>query len=168
MFRIPVVFPFLYLSSCCQANGSANPTMGGICERPMQSHLNFNVLALTVLNEVGKRVPDLMVALSLAHELGHSFGSEHDNDSVSLMLPYSLSGRVMEHYTFSEHSREMIHQVLLNKGYCLERDYRPFCGNGNYAFFLSKSGFIIAFSWFQFYSTCRTWSTFGFFESTAT
>lgn len=51
-------------------------TLGGICE-PWNSHysMSFNTAVATFLNH-GKRIGDRAAILTIAHEFGHSFGSQ--------------------------------------------------------------------------------------------
>ena len=51
-------------------------TLGGICE-PWNSHysMSFNTAVATFLN-YGKRIRDRAAILTIAHEFGHSFGSQ--------------------------------------------------------------------------------------------
>ena len=60
---------------------------GGVCERhtwftveslPSGAY-SLNTLVVTQLNR-GERLPDAITALSVTHELGHSFGASHDDD----------------------------------------------------------------------------------------
>lgn len=71
--------------------------------------------------------------LSLAHELGHSFGSYHDNiDECKgyLMSSHAPTDFQRQRYLFSSCSKRAIVKTLLKKGHCLEEDRNVFCGNG--------------------------------------
>ena len=105
-----------------------------MCE-PAVRGLHFNALALSVISEAGHRIPTAVVVLSLAHELGHSFGSPHDDQKSAhcggyLMMDTSVDGTRRSQYMFSPCSKKKIAQVIRDKGFCLEDSTDSYCGNG--------------------------------------
>lgn len=116
------------------------PRSGGICERPtrMGTGQNFNNLVITYCLENNERVPQVISDLSLAHELGHAFGSDHDENPPCfghLMSPHTFHTVKRENSLFSTCSKKQISYILGRQGQCLEPTYDPFCGNGLFSFF---------------------------------
>ena len=116
---------------------------GGICQNRKiyegtEYSLNTNII--TTVNH-GERVPIFKSALTLAHELGHSFGSPHDDTAdVScvpnndfgnyIMYPYANDGSKPNHMVFSSCSVGYIFPVITTKGSrCFSRTTEV-CGNG--------------------------------------
>ncbi|KAK3597351.1 hypothetical protein CHS0354_034594 [Potamilus streckersoni] len=124
---------------------SSNPygSVGGICQHRVSIkgvHYSLNSGIIT-LNSYGSRSARHKSALTLTHELGHSFGSPHDVLSNPLcspgsdygnyiMYPYANDGSKPNHNEFSPCSISYIYPVILNKGHCFEVNYGPICGNG--------------------------------------
>ncbi|CAH1988753.1 unnamed protein product [Acanthoscelides obtectus] len=108
--------------------------VGGICDRPTftdaDAHLNVLVISSRLPN--GKTVHPRLSTLSLAHELGHSFGAPHDTQECKgyLMGSHTPEKEERKNYIFSECSKPHIVQTILNQGYCLEDSEEAFCGNG--------------------------------------
>ncbi|EDV19423.1 Disintegrin and metalloproteinase domain-containing protein 10 [Trichoplax sp. H2] len=80
-----------------------------------------------------------------AHEIGHIFGSKHDNftklcsptgeKGFYLMHAAVSSGEKMNNYLFSPCSRQAIYHSIVTKGWnkqrgCLINQHYPICGNG--------------------------------------
>lgn len=73
--------------------------------------------------------------LTLAHELGHSFGSLHDRTeecSGYLMASNTPKNLNIQNYLFSSCSKKAIVKTVLTKSHCFEVDEQSFCGNGKY------------------------------------
>ncbi|VEN46178.1 unnamed protein product [Callosobruchus maculatus] len=108
--------------------------VGGLCDRSTltdpTAHLNALVISSKLPN--GKTVPASVSCLSLAHELGHSFGALHDTQNCVgfLMGSHTPEKEERQNYRFSECSKPQVVQTILNQGYCLEDSEGAFCGNG--------------------------------------
>ena len=127
------------------ANSNPLGRSGGICEERVADTNNkpysFNTLILSQFNG-GAFYPSYTTALALTHELGHSFGSPHDNLDETfctpndefgnyVMYPYVISGRRPNNRKFSPCSIQGMHPVIVKKGIqCLKADTGPICGNG--------------------------------------
>lgn len=125
--------------------GSSNihQVSGGICEKRSQfwSDLknklfesSYNVGMITFRNGM----PRLQSSLTFTHEIGHAFGSQHDDDACSpggdignfLMYPYVTSGNLPNNRVFSPCSRNMINPVIANRGVtCFQLSMESVCGN---------------------------------------
>ena len=118
--------------------------VGGICQKRVLDSSgkirSYNTAMVTLLNH-GERLPSYKAALVLTHELGHSFGSPHDQASDSacapdgtfgnyIMFPYTSSGGLANNDLFSSCSINSIYPVILNKGNCFIERTGPYCGNG--------------------------------------
>ncbi|KAI0227231.1 Carbonic anhydrase 1 [Lamellibrachia satsuma] len=104
---------------------------GGLCYPRMQHSSGWkwlNSLLLTSRNYL-LRIPWSTVALTLTHELGHSFGARHDTSAEC--LPGGRYGMYLMHssatdftkpnsYTFSPCSIRQMGPVVQNKGFCLK------------------------------------------------
>ena len=114
---------------------------GGLCYPRMQHSSGWkwlNSLLLTSRNYL-LRIPWSTVALTLTHELGHSFGARHDTSAEC--LPGGKYGMYLMHasatdftkpnsYTFSPCSIRQMGPVVQNKGFCLKTyDTDEYCGN---------------------------------------
>ncbi|XP_041354185.1 disintegrin and metalloproteinase domain-containing protein 10-like [Gigantopelta aegis] len=127
------------------ANSNPLGHSGGVCEERVSDTNNkpysFNTLVLSQLN-AGKFYPGYKAALALTHELGHSFGSLHDNVNKTacvpnneygnyVMYPYVISGLKPNNRKFSACSIQNMYPVIVKKGVlCLKTDKGPICGNG--------------------------------------
>ncbi|XP_050405995.2 disintegrin and metalloproteinase domain-containing protein 10 [Patella vulgata] len=125
------------------ASSSRYGPVGGICQGKVKISQNkyrsYNTALVTYLN-YGSVIPSQKSALTLTHELGHSFGSSHDpssNPTCSpgglygsyIMDPYTNSGEKPNHRKFSLCSVNSIYPVVVRKGYCLKTYSGPICGN---------------------------------------
>ncbi|XP_013379515.1 disintegrin and metalloproteinase domain-containing protein 10 [Lingula anatina] len=128
------------------ADSSKYGSAGGICQQSMfmgpdNKMYNFNTAMVSFLN-FGQVSPRKVSVLTLAHELGHNFGSEHDNTQDSLcspgdpgfgnylMYPTANDGQKPNHWLFSQCSKDYINPVLQNKASCFIANPGPVCGNG--------------------------------------
>lgn len=132
---------------------STSGASGGICEkyksytenvngRQVQTKRSLNTGIITFVN-YNTRVPPKVSELTLAHEIGHNFGSPHDfppecrpGGSAGNFIMYSsaTSGERSNNNKFSQCSLKNISQVVQsflsdNKDNCFEVDNGPFCGN---------------------------------------
>ena len=124
-------------------NSNEYGSVGGLCQPPVRIsddiYYSYNTGVVSMLN-YDKRIPAYRAALTLAHELGHSFGSTHDESSSPhcvpddeygnyIMFPFSLDGSLANHNRFSNCSINLIYPVIVNKGFCLITTIGPICGN---------------------------------------
>ncbi len=132
----------LGLAWVAKLQGSA----GGVCEKKsniqgVEKCLNTGII--TVVNYQA-RVPELVSQLTFAHEVGHSFGAEHDppigpcapgskqHDGNFIMYRSATTGRDKNNKNFSECSRNQM-GPLVN---ALVRNPNRFCFKGLFHFFL--------------------------------
>lgn len=98
----------------------------------------ISVISLFEFSYLGAAVPQYLLELSLAHELGHSFGSLHDRTedcSGYLMASNAPKKLNRQSYLFSSCSKRAIVKTVLKKSHCFEVDEQSFCGNGNLELF---------------------------------
>ncbi|XP_044581254.1 disintegrin and metalloproteinase domain-containing protein 10-like [Cotesia glomerata] len=117
---------------------------GGVCEKNGHyrgSMKSLNTGIITLLN-YGKHVPPAVSHVTLAHEIGHNFGSPHDPDECSpggedgnfIMFARATSGDKRNNNRFSRCSLISINPVLdvkarSTKG-CFAEHQIAICGNG--------------------------------------
>ncbi|XP_064463693.1 disintegrin and metalloproteinase domain-containing protein 10-like [Ornithodoros turicata] len=132
-------------------------TTGGMCELFAQSlmmssgevhvtetfqSLNTGIISFLNYNYF---VPLLLSEITVAHEIGHSFGSPHDTepkciprgpDGHYLMYPTATRGNLKNNRKFSPCSitaiSKILHALIEGKGgreNCLQEDSGPICGN---------------------------------------
>ncbi|XP_049879926.1 disintegrin and metalloproteinase domain-containing protein 10-like isoform X2 [Pectinophora gossypiella] len=116
--------------------GGMGGAAGGLCDRRAYGR-SFNTLALAhATTDDQDRVPERIAALTLAHEMGHSFGAHHDDNFPNpecrgyLMGSQSSTAETSRHFEFSICSKRLIAATLNSMSYCLTEEDRPYCGNG--------------------------------------
>ncbi|XP_059055776.1 disintegrin and metalloproteinase domain-containing protein 10-like, partial [Achroia grisella] len=116
--------------------GGMGGAAGGLCDRRAFGR-SFNTLAIAhATTEDKERVPERIAALTLAHEMGHSFGAHHDDNFPNpecrgyLMGSQSSTPDTGKNFEFSLCSKRLIAATLSSMSYCLSEEDRPYCGNG--------------------------------------
>ena len=133
---------------------STSGASGGICEkyksytenvngRQVQTKRSLNTGIITFVN-YNSRVPPKVSELTLAHEIGHNFGSPHDFPADCrpggpqgnfIMYSSATSGERSNNNKFSlcsiRNISSVLHSILSadSKDNCFEVDNGPFCGN---------------------------------------
>ncbi|KAL7640869.1 UNVERIFIED_CONTAM: hypothetical protein RMT77_008006 [Armadillidium vulgare] len=120
---------------------------GGVCEKNGHyrgSLKSLNTGIVTLLN-YGKKVPPAVSHVTLAHEIGHNFGSPHDpekdinctpggENGNYIMFARATSGDKQNNNKFSPCSLKQINSVLNSKARdakgCFTEPQRAICGNG--------------------------------------
>ena len=124
------------------ASSSIYGSPGGICQKSMWSNQrwhSFNTIMLSTNNH-GETVPRKIASMTLTHEIGHAFGSAHDEVSDNKCAPGGKYGHYLMHadstYTskpnnmlFSQCSIEFIAPVVDTKSDCFKVDHTAVCGN---------------------------------------
>ncbi|GIY90327.1 disintegrin and metalloproteinase domain-containing protein 10 [Caerostris extrusa] len=115
---------------------------GGICEPTIfdadQNSMNFNIATINVRHGQRPLLPLPISLLAFVHEIGHGFGSDHDNPNNKPCSPDSSKGKYLMHpktlplleqrAEFSPCSRIAIREVLRKRGGCLKPVVAT-CGN---------------------------------------
>lgn len=122
---------------------------GGLCEKRLKYSMNgvvdyysFNAVVVSQGNN-GQKLPKEVVALTLTHELGHAFGSPHDDETSDtscypgkkspsgnfIMFSMNAGIELKNNWQFSHCSKAFIKPVIENKGSCLITNKPPVCGN---------------------------------------
>uniref|UniRef100_A0A2A4JGT6 Peptidase M12B domain-containing protein n=1 Tax=Heliothis virescens TaxID=7102 RepID=A0A2A4JGT6_HELVI len=116
--------------------GGVGGAAGGLCDRRAYGR-SFNTLAIAhATTDELARVPERIAALTLAHEMGHSFGAHHDDNFPDpecrgyLMGSQSSTAINGMNFEFSLCSKRLIAATLSSMSYCLLEEDRPYCGNG--------------------------------------
>ncbi|KAH3858876.1 hypothetical protein DPMN_101519 [Dreissena polymorpha] len=125
------------------ASSNLHGSPGGICQRPIfykGKRIWTNTNLVTNVN-AGRILPSFLTALTFAHEIGHNFGSPHDDSQNPscvpnsaygnyLMYPYTSDANKPNNFVFSPCSISYIYPVLETKGTCLTDRAASICGNG--------------------------------------
>ncbi|CAH1251336.1 ADAM10 [Branchiostoma lanceolatum] len=130
--------------------GSASGSSGGICEKYKKysdgKYKSLNTGIVTIHN-YGAHVPPKVSHITMAHEVGHNFGSPHDTSTSCvpggeegnfIMYARATSGDKANNNKFSSCSKDSIHSVLDAKiagdpapsTSCFKESNAAICGNG--------------------------------------
>lgn len=106
---------------------------GGICEICNIFGECQNALVITYRSDVNGLLPQIITELSLAHELGHSFGADHDQNGCYgyLMSAKTFTKLSYKNFMFSQCSKKKMANILRYRSFCMMDSSTPFCGNGN-------------------------------------
>ncbi|GFT77586.1 disintegrin and metalloproteinase domain-containing protein 10 [Nephila pilipes] len=118
---------------------------GGICQRPVifqrdGFRVSLNTGVVTIVNSQGTTFPLITTLLAVSHEIGHSFGSDHDLTENLFCSPGGDKGHYLMHpktskkvkelsNVFSPCSRRDMYKIIKERGSCLKSS-PSICGNG--------------------------------------
>lgn len=124
-----------------RASSSLYGRPGGICtEHSSESGMSLNALIVTAMS-YRTPLPRMLLGLTFAHELGHSFGSKHDDRNIKECSPESHRGKYIMDEMMSEYSKPnkkkfskcsllQMSPVLFYKSHCFETlNVASLCGN---------------------------------------
>lgn len=125
-----------------KSNPDPSLSSGGLCGRPqLLKDRTFQYLNTLLVSQLfhGELLTKDILALTLTHELGHSFGAEHDESfcvsgadkpSGNFLMHYQAStGKLPNNWKFSLCSKKTIASVIANRGLCLLFPTGAICGN---------------------------------------
>uniref|UniRef100_A0A915MEZ2 Metalloendopeptidase n=1 Tax=Meloidogyne javanica TaxID=6303 RepID=A0A915MEZ2_MELJA len=120
-----------------------DPDRRGVCAVKKLNNSHYMNTALVTVRRRSDLMITRVVDLVLAHELGHSWGSIHDDEMQDECVPKnSRDGRFVmwesantgydkNNYQFSSCSIRSIHRVLYSLAHrCFVEEKKAFCGNG--------------------------------------
>ncbi|XP_030745681.1 ADAM 17-like protease isoform X2 [Sitophilus oryzae] len=112
-----------------------NYGLGGICESTFYD-TTFNTFLATAYLYEGRTLNQMQFEATIAHEIGHTFGSLHDSEDGRLdCFGHIMSPVVFDRYTnkkqvsFSSCSKRRMIDVMVMKAKCFEPVEASFCGN---------------------------------------
>lgn len=119
---------------------SSGGNRGGICERGVQlaAGVRFLNTAIVTFLNYGRTQPQSVSTVTIAHEFGHNFGSNHDpagtcspggSQGNFIMFPQATDGALTNNKLFSSCSINEIRRVLDTESGCFTQT-EAFCGNG--------------------------------------
>ncbi|XP_028406843.1 disintegrin and metalloproteinase domain-containing protein 10-like [Dendronephthya gigantea] len=108
---------------------------GGICET-WDGDSSYNTAIVTFLNH-GEMVGDKTATLTMAHEVGHSFGAEHDpkhcqpggKEGNYLMFEHASDTGHINNDRFSQCSITTMNRILVSRAHECFTDGTSYCGN---------------------------------------
>ncbi|XP_063694959.1 disintegrin and metalloproteinase domain-containing protein 10-like [Bolinopsis microptera] len=121
---------------------SVDGAPGGVCQKRQAVggyNRNLNTAIVSLIN-FGRYVGHAVSFITVAHELGHNFGSSHDEDSPScspglegagnyIMYARATDGNLPNNVKFSLCSKEAITRVLSVKAVQCFQQEKSYCGN---------------------------------------
>jgi len=123
---------------------SNSGSVGGVCENPasIQGVTKSLNTGIVTINNYNTRVPEIVTLLTLAHEVGHSFGSAHDPEGACspggtngnyIMYSRATTGFLPNNKLFSSCSLAQMGTVfsfVVENKFCFDGPKVSVCGNG--------------------------------------